>query len=79
MKILHGFTDKVIALRKEELAKQTPDDEETDDCGTKKKLALLDLLLQVKIDDVALTNTDIREEVDTFMFGGEKTSDGFGP
>lgn len=36
--------------------------------GAKKKMALLDLLLQSTIDGKYLTNEDIREEIDTFMF-----------
>lgn len=74
LKVLHNFTDKVIALRKDELAKQSSADDENDDSGTKKKLALLDLLLQVKVDGFPLSNSDIREEVDTFMFGGHDTT-----
>lgn len=36
--------------------------------GSKKKMALLDLLLQSTIDGDFLSNEDIREEIDTFMF-----------
>lgn len=39
-----------------------------DDVGIRKKNAFLDLLLQSKIDGQPLSNQDIREEVDTFMF-----------
>jgi cytochrome P450 family 4 len=34
----------------------------------KKKKALLDLLLTTTIDGKPLTNSDIREEIDTFIF-----------
>lgn len=73
LKTLHGFTDKVIVMRKEGLSKQSVL-ESNDDIGGKKKLALLDLLLLQKIDGVHLSDADIREEVDTFMFGGHDTT-----
>lgn len=59
---LHYFTDSVIKARRNELL---TNGEVTDE---KKKKALLDLLLTTTIDGKALTNTDIREEIDTFMF-----------
>lgn len=74
LKVLHGFTDNVITMRKEELSKQSSVDDKPNDFEGKKKLALLDLLLQAKIDGVPLSDSDIREEVDTFMFGGHDTT-----
>lgn len=77
LKILHDFTDKVIVERRQELennAKEGKNTEEEDDSGVKRKLALLDVLLQSTIDGKPLSNMDIREEVDTFMFEGHDTT-----
>ncbi|CRK95471.1 CLUMA_CG008940, isoform A [Clunio marinus] len=76
IKLLHDFTDKVIVARREKL-KNKPVSQQTDDTndiGTKKKMALLDLLLQATVDGKPLTNEDIREEIDTFMFEGHDTT-----
>lgn len=70
--ILHGFTDSVIVARREELTSKAKSDQkevkDENDVGSKRKLALLDVLLQSTINGEPLSNMDIREEVDTFMF-----------
>lgn len=68
---MHSFTDKVIVARREKLlsANNNATDAESDD-GGRRKMALLDILLQSTIDGESLTNLDIREEIDTFMFEG---------
>ncbi|KAL6259151.1 hypothetical protein P5V15_009072 [Pogonomyrmex californicus] len=88
LKILHGFTEKIIAERKRyhELTEgqylyiknfaNEIDDIEADDKEvmgvTKKRLAMLDLLISVA-QDYGMSDLDIREEVDTFIFEGHDT------
>ncbi|KAL6257984.1 hypothetical protein P5V15_011579 [Pogonomyrmex californicus] len=87
LKILHGFTEKIIAERKkyyecnkgllENFADITDDKlDEIDDkqvIGVKKKrLAMLDLLISVARDN-EINDLGIREEVDTFIFEGHDT------
>ena len=75
--ILHGFTAKVIRQRRRRQAstanKKTGASftNDTEEEGTK-KLALLDLLLAADSD--ALSDGDIAEEIDTFMFEGHDTT-----
>ncbi|XP_005190958.2 cytochrome P450 4d8-like [Musca domestica] len=78
IKILHNFTKNVIEERRAFLEKKLKHDSDNlmdiNDVGSKKRCGLLDVLLQSTVEGQPLSDEDIREEVDTFMFEGHDTT-----
>uniref|UniRef100_A0A182MIU5 Uncharacterized protein n=1 Tax=Anopheles culicifacies TaxID=139723 RepID=A0A182MIU5_9DIPT len=79
LKVVHGFAYRVISERKKQLQdereKQKAQEKlEEEDVYGKRRMTLLDLLLNVSIDGAPLSDSEIREEVDTFMFAGHDTT-----
>lgn len=77
---MHDFTNKVIIERRDKLQRSINDGtyqpmiSADTDVGRKEQMALLDILLRSKIDNKPLTNDEIHEEVDTFLFEGDDTT-----
>ncbi|KAJ3616130.1 hypothetical protein MTP99_004897 [Tenebrio molitor] len=74
LKVLHGHTNSVITKRRKELQNQPTKKMQNDEFLPKTKKAFLDLMLDATVDDRPLTQKEIQEEVDTFMFEGHDTT-----
>ncbi|XP_069678752.1 cytochrome P450 4c3-like [Periplaneta americana] len=75
LKIVHSFSEKVINERKQERLRQVSGATSRSNVTEKRRrLALLDRMLEDNEDGIVLTYDDIREEVDTFIFAGHDTA-----
>ncbi|KAK9744665.1 Cytochrome P450 [Popillia japonica] len=84
LKILHDFSKKVISdrkalLKQEQQSGSSKHNDGEDLFGIKRRLSFLDLLIEASEDEASedgklLNDSDIRQEVDTFMFEGHDTT-----
>ncbi|KOX69911.1 Cytochrome P450 4g15 [Melipona quadrifasciata] len=72
LNVIHGLTSRVIKGRKEEI--DDLDEIDENDVGEKKRLAFLDLLLELSKNGAKLSDEEVQEEVDTIMFEGHDTA-----
>ncbi|CAL1271327.1 unnamed protein product [Larinioides sclopetarius] len=79
LQCMHGLTRKVIKEKKAEMLEHNTSKEEKETTGdtlfpVQKRKAFLEYLLEYHFKDPSLTEEDIKEEVDTFLFAGHDTT-----
>ncbi|PSN35347.1 Cytochrome P450 4c21 [Blattella germanica] len=75
LKTIQGFVNKVIQERRNirQSTNGTGKIDDSDDIGRKRRAAFLDTLLAANEDGNKMTDEEIRDEVNTFMFEGHDT------
>lgn len=68
---VHKFTNDIIEKKRKEIKAPVASE---DNVGIKKRMALIDVLMQATIDGELLSNEAIRQELDSFAFAGHDTS-----
>lgn len=80
VKYILDIVDQVIIEKKKKLheenkLKMEESEKHSDECDVRKKYAFLDLMLQYRdVNSAALSDMDVRDEVNTFMFAGQDTT-----
>lgn len=70
VRCLHKLTDEIIERRRHQLMQH----HQLEQSEVPKRAALLDTLLQASLEGAPLTDTQIRDEVNTFIFEGHDTT-----
>lgn len=80
VRCLHKFTDEIIERRRQQLMQQQEEKQserrpdQAAEPSRAKRSALLDTLLQASLEDAPLSDAQIRDEVNTFIFEGHDTT-----
>ncbi|XP_055606986.1 cytochrome P450 4d1-like [Uranotaenia lowii] len=74
LKVSDDFTMGIILKRRAELVDGVIEEVDENENEMKKRIPLLDKLLQLEVEGRRLTNEEIRAQVNTFMFAGHDTT-----